>query len=290
MSATQDATIAYDRLSERYFRSIANYIENEVGIRLPPAKRTMVEGRLRKRVRALGFATLDAYVKAVFDEGELERESIHLIDCVTTNKTDFFREPDHFSVLLKETMPRLLSEERTAARPFKFWSAACSIGAEPYTLAMILAGFAETADFSFRILATDICASALEHGRRAVYTEDMLDPVPDGMRRRYVMRSRDPARREGRIVPELRALVRFERLNLMDSAYPIDRDMDVIFCRNVLIYFSPETQQAVVSRLCRHLRPGGYLFLGHSEPFAGRQQSLRQVASTVFQREPRNHA
>jgi chemotaxis methyl-accepting protein methylase len=280
-------TVRLDALSDRHFRELAAFIEREVGIRLPPSKRTMVEGRLRRRVKALGLSDVDEYVDFIFDRGLLAEESVHLIDCLTTNKTDFFREPEHFQILAQEVAPKLLAERRgRIARGLKIWSAACSIGAEAYTLAMVLSELSTAENFDILILGTDICSTALDQARRAIYPADMLAPTPKAMRERYVMYSRDPARREARIVPELRRLTRFERLNLMDSIFPVDEDMDVIFCRNVLIYFSSATQQAVVANLCRHLRPGGYLFLGHSESMAGgRQAQMRQVASTVFRRE-----
>ncbi|WP_338065215.1 CheR family methyltransferase [Methylosinus trichosporium] len=279
-------TIRLDALSDRHFRTLTAFIETEVGIRLPPSKRTMVEGRLRRRVKALGLENLDDYARFVFEGGGLVNESIHLIDCMTTNKTDFFREPEHFHMLTQEIVPQLLTQRRRRTDRLKIWSAASSIGAEAYTIAMVLADLAKIERFDFCILGTDICSAALEQARRAVYPDEMLAPTPRAMRERYVMRSRDPGRREARIVPELRRRTRFERLNLMDSAYPVDDDMDVIFCRNVLIYFSAATQQAVVTNLSRHLRPGGYLLLGHSESMAGSKQSeLRQIASTVYRRE-----
>ncbi|BBU64285.1 chemotaxis protein methyltransferase (plasmid) [Methylosinus sp. C49] len=233
------------------------------------------------------MANLDEYVALVLDRDELGGENMHLIDCVTTNKTDFFREPEHFEILTRVVMPHLLDgARRRNERVFKFWSAAASIGAEAYTLAMVLADLSAAEHFGFRILGTDICSTALAQAQAAIYPEDMLAPTPKAMRERYVMSSRNSARREVRIVPELRRLVRFQRLNLMDATYPIDEDIDVIFCRNVLIYFSSPTQQAVVANLCRHLRPGGFLFLGHSESMAGgKQASMRQIASTVFRKE-----
>lgn len=278
--------IRLDALSDRHFRTLTAFIESEVGIRLPPSKRTMVEGRLRRRVKALGLHDLDDYARFVFDRGGLASESVQLIDCMTTNKTDFFREPEHFHMLAQKIMPQLLAQRRSRTDRLNVWSAASSIGAEAYTIAMVLADLAKVESFHFRILGTDICSAALEQAKRAIYPEEMLAPTPPAMRERYVMRSRDPARREARIVPELRRLTRFERLNLMDSSYPADDDMDVIFCRNVLIYFSAATQHAVVANLCRHLRPGGYLLLGHSESMAGaKQPGLRQIASTVYRRE-----
>jgi chemotaxis protein methyltransferase CheR len=275
-----------DQLSDRNFQKLATLLESHVGIRLPPNKRTMVEGRLRKRLRALGLGSLDEYCRIVFDQGELENEFTHLIDVVTTNKTDFFREPDHFEFLAQTAVPTLLAERRRYGEPhhLKLWSSACSTGAEPYTIAMVLMELGRAhSRLRFSVTASDISTAVLEQAVTAIYPAEMVAPVPDEMRNRYVMQARDSARREVRIVPELRRLVRFLRLNLMDTTYPVDRDMDVIFCRNVLIYFDRATQRAVLDRLCSHLRPGGYLLLGHSESAAGSGLSgMRQVAPTVL--------
>jgi chemotaxis protein methyltransferase CheR len=277
----------HDRISERNFQRLARIVESHAGIRLPPSKRTMVEGRLRKRVRALGLATLDEYCHSLFDQGQLEKEFVHLIDEVTTNKTDFFREPEHFDFLRTQALPALLAERSHSDRHLKAWSAACSNGAEPYTLAMVLAD--EALRFSglrFSILGTDICTEVLQQAVLGVYSEEVLEPVPGALRERYVMRSRNPARRQARIVPELRSQVRFRRLNLMDSHYPASRDVDVIFCRNILIYFNRQTQHNVLERLCAHLRPGGYLFLGHSESAAGGNLTqMKPVAASVLRHE-----
>ncbi|HEY0835442.1 MAG TPA: protein-glutamate O-methyltransferase [Azospirillum sp.] len=280
----------FDQLSERNYQRLAQVIHAHSGIRMPPAKRTMVEGRLRKRLRALDVPSLDEYCSILFDRDGLKGEFIHLIDAVTTNKTDFFREPDHFRYLAEEAAPRLRAERRAGVdRPLKAWSAACSCGAEPYTLAMVLADAEQRRGVPggaprFSILGTDICTQVLEQAVAAVYPADMIAPVPPEMRRRYLLRARDPARREVRIAPELRRHVRFARLNLMDARYPVDQDMDVIFCRNILIYFEKDAQQAVLNRLCRHLRPGGYLFLGHAESMIGADLPVRPVAATVFRR------
>jgi len=168
----------------------------------------------------------------------------------------------------------------------KIWSAASSNGAEAFTLAMVLSELkAQRKDFRFSILGTDISTEVLEHGRRAVYSAEMIAPVPAEMQARYVMHQRKPGpRREVRMVPELRRLVNFLRLNLMDSSYPFDKDVDVIFLRNVLIYFEKPDQAAVVGRLVGHLRSGGYLVLGHSESMIGTSLPVRQVAPAVFQK------
>lgn len=276
------------QLSEHHFRSIAEVIEARVGIQLPASKRTMVEGRLRKRVRALQLDTLDDYGRHLFDEGRLPEEFVHLVDCVTTNKTDFFREPAHFDLLRDTLVPRLcqLAAHRNDRPLLKVWSAAASSGAEAYTLGMVLQDMvAEGHRFDFAILGTDISTEVLRIAVDGIYSEEMLAVVPPALRRRYVMASRDPARQVGRIVPELRRHVRFRHLNLMDLRYSVDRDVDVIFCRNVLIYFDRPTQRAVLGRLASHLRPGGYIVVGHSESMSvAGVPGLAQVTSTVFRR------
>jgi Methylase of chemotaxis methyl-accepting proteins len=277
-----------DHLSRLDFQRISALIGREVGIKLPPAKRLMVEGRLRKRLRALGLPSFAAYGDYLFRQNGIEREEVFLINTVTTNKTDFFREPEHFELLEKVLVPALLQGRGHERMPLlKVWSAASSTGAEAYTIAMVLADMvAQRHDFRFAVLGTDISTDVLDHGRRAVYPTEQVVPVPQPMQARYLMHARRPGvRPEVRIVPELRRLVRFERLNLMDTSYPFDRDVDIVFLRNVLIYFDKPDQEAVINRLVGHLRPGGYLLLGHSESMIGTSVTMRQVAPAVFQKE-----
>lgn len=274
--------VAVEVLSERDFGRVSRLIGEYCGIRLPPSKKQMVEGRLRSRLRSLGHTNMREYCSLLFDEGGLQSELEHLVDAITTNKTDFFREPAHFEVMAKTVIPAVLAARGEHIPLLKVWSAACSAGPEPYTLAMVLAELAQHR-FRFAILATDICSEVLEEARHAVYSDDVVMPVPADMKRRYLMRSRG-GRGQYRIVPELRKLVQFQHLNLMDSQYPFDRDVDVIFLRNVLIYFDKPTQHGVVERLVGHLRPGGFLFLGHSESTIGSSVGLKEIASAVFQR------
>lgn len=276
-----------DHLSAIDYQRIASMISTEVGIKLPPTKRLMVEGRLRKRVRALGFGGFDAYCAYLFKQDGLANERPYLINAVTTNKTDFFREPEHFTYLEQQMVPRLLADRKGERTPLlKIWSAASSTGAEAYTLAMVLHDqMLQRNDFRFAILGTDISTAVLAQGHRAVYPADMIAPVPPEKQGRYVMHARRPgARTDVRMAPELRRHVRFARLNLMDRTYPFDRDVDVIFLRNVLIYFDKKDQEAVIGRLIDHLRPGGYLVLGHSESMIGTSIVMRQVAPAVFQK------
>jgi chemotaxis protein methyltransferase CheR len=275
-----------DPLGEKDFSRLADIISGHAGIRLPPGKKLMMEGRLRKRVRALGLPSIAEYCRLLFNDNQLQTEFVHLVDAVTTNKTDFFREPQHFDFLKRTIVPSLLANRRPhTGHLLKLWSAASSIGAEAYSVAMLLADISQGMSlFRFAILGTDISTQVLQQAERAVYAEEMVEPVPADMQMRYLMRSRTPSgRRDVRIVPELRRVCRFVHLNLMDNRYPFDQDVDVIFLRNVLIYFDRPTQEAVIMRLVSHLRPGGYLLLGHSESMMCADLPLRQVAPAVFQ-------
>jgi chemotaxis protein methyltransferase CheR len=266
---------AGDGLSARTFEKLARLVTAHTGIRLPPAKKQMVEGRLRKRAHALGL-DLSGYCESLF-EHDAAAEFQHVVDAITTNKTDFCREPDHFTFLAGCAVPLLLKERRGL---LKVWSAASSTGAEAYTIAMVLADIAGSNEFRFAILGTDICTEVLAVAERAVYSHDAVRPIGAERQRRYLMKGRKAA--EVRIVPELRRLVRFAQLNLMDEKYPVDRDVDIIFLRNVLIYFDKPTQRAVLRKLVGHLRPGGFLFLGHSESMVGTELGLREVGPAIF--------
>lgn len=271
-----------DTLSRRDFDRIARYIYAQAGIRLPPAKLTMIEGRLRRRVRATGRDSLGDYCTWLFEDDHLDGERQHLLNAVTTNKTDFFREPKHFDYLQNGALPQMQAE---GVRRLRVWSAACSTGAEPYTIAMVLDAFARDRHGpDYGILATDLDTEVLAAARRGIYAAAMVEPVPAALRHRYVLRPRDRTREEVRIVPELRSAVGFAQLNLMDDHYSVGEPMDMIFCRNVLIYFDKATQEQVVRRLAACLRPGGLLFLGHSESVAGFTLPLTAVANTVFRK------
>lgn len=272
-----------DHMSPRNFKRLASYIFEYSGIKITESKLTMLEGRLRRRLRATGIDGFDAYCAYLFDQDGLATESIHLIDVVTTNKTDFFREPNHFDYMRDAALPAL---QARGIRTIRTWSSACSIGAEPYTMAMVLEDFrAASRGPDYSILATDLSTDVLQKAKRGVYPTEMIDPVPADMQQRYVLHSRDREARLVRIAPRLRSKVGFMRLNLMDKAYRVGEPMHIIFCRNVLIYFDKKTQLHVMQNLCDCLAPGGYLFIGHSESIATMNLPVRQIANTVFIRE-----
>ncbi|KQM13134.1 chemotaxis protein CheR [Sphingomonas sp. Leaf24] len=279
MSALPALSPDQDRLSPSKFARLSALIFDKTGIKMPPSKATMLQGRLQRRMREVHIDTLDAYCDHLFDGSAHPDEMTHLINAVTTNKTDFFREPGHFDFMAHTALPTLAD---TGQRRIRAWSAACSTGAEPYTMAMVLDQFAQKTGVEYGILATDIDTAVLETARRGIYPAELVEPVPATLRQRYVATSRDRQSPQARIVPALRSAIGFARLNLMDASYPVGSPMDIIFCRNVLIYFDKETQEKVVRRLCDCLRPGGYLFLGHSESIAGMDLPVSTVSYTVF--------
>lgn len=274
------------KLDEKQFVKLKTYIERELGIKMPPAKRIMLESRLQKRLRALRLPTFDEYIDLVFAADGESAELVHMIDAVTTNKTDFFREPDHFERLLDPILP---TEHRARGwgtrRPCRVWSTASSSGEEPYTLAMVLEEFTRNVDrFSYRVLATDISNAMLERGKKAVYPLDRVAPVPDTLKKRYLLKSKNKSAGLVRVRPELRENVVFHRLNLLSEPFSVGEQFEIIFCRNVIIYFERENQQRLLSRLAERLVPGGYLFLGHSETLAGMNLPLVSFAPTIYRR------
>lgn len=281
-AAQTQAQTGSDGLNSRNFDALSRFIYDYSGIKMPITKLTMLEGRLRRRLRATGIPDFNSYCDYLFKHGGIEKEAIFLIDAVTTNKTDFFREPKHFEFMERTGLPEMAA---AGHKRFRLWSAACSIGAEPYTMAMVMQDFIEkTSGMDYRILATDLSTDVLQAARRGVYPRDMIQPVSPEMRRKYVMVSKDAARGEVRVHPRLRETVGFARMNLMDSAYKVGEPMHMIFCRNVLIYFDKPTQAKVLTRLCDCLLPGGFLYVGHSETVTGISLPVRQVANTVFKK------
>ena len=271
-----------DRLSRRNFEALSRYIYDYSGIKMPESKITMLEGRLRRRLRATGIVSLDAYCEFLFKKDGMASESTYLIDAVTTNKTDFFREPKHFEFMQRTGLRDMVN---AGHRRLRIWSSACSTGAEPYTIAMVLQEFVEAnREIDYSILATDLSTEVLQAAKRGMYQRDMVMPVPASMQQKYVMLPRDKTRGDIRIHPKLRSKVGFARMNLMDASYPVGDPMHMIFCRNVLIYFDKPTQAKVLTRLCECLVPGGYLFVGHSESVTGIPLPVKQVANTVFRK------
>lgn len=276
-------TRCYDgAISDEVFHQLSQFIYDRCGIQINSRKRTMLEARLRRRMQETGISTYDGYCEFLLDKTKLEseEEAVLLIDAVTVNKTDFFREPSHFTYLTQHIIPGLLA---VGKKNFKIWSAASSNGAEPYTIAIVMSEFLQDHQGTdYFILGTDICTKVLAKAVSAKYTESQITPIPIADRHRHLLRSKDKKNLEYRMAPHLRSKVAFLQLNLFSKHYPISSDYDVIFCRNVLIYFNKLTQKRILQQLINHLQPDGYLILGHSESTVGMDLPLVTVANTIF--------
>ncbi len=270
-------------LSSREFARLSGFIYEQCGIKMPEVKKTMLEGRLQKRLRILGMKSFEEYDNYLFSPEGHRHELVQMIDMVTTNKTDFFREPEHFDYLTEQVLPEWC--QKYGGRRLMIWSAGCSTGQEPYTLAMVLSDFAaNNPGFNFQILATDISTRVLEKAKNAIYDEALISPVPQFMKKKYLLRSKDRSSGLVRIVPELREKVRFRRLNFLEGDFELREPLDIIFCRNVIIYFDRQTQERLLQRFHGHMRPGGHIFMGHSETLSGLDVPLVSVYPTVYRR------
>jgi len=270
------------------FSRLRDLLEQNYGLKMPPQKKLLLESRLSRRMQALNLPSIDAYCEFLFSAEGVASEEMHMVDVVTTNKTDFFREPEAFQFLAFTGLPALLAARSEVAPVLRVWSSACSTGEEPYTLAMTLEEYRRQRSerpFQYVVLATDISTRVLDAARAGIYTAAKVQPIPTDLKRRYLLRSRDESQELVRIVPALRKRIRFERLNLMD-ALEIHPLLDVIFCRNVIIYFDRNTQIRLLERMCSLLVPGGYLMMGHSETLNGMSLPLQPVGPMIYQRTP----
>lgn len=272
-----------DGLSAKDLSRICSFIYEQSGIRIGADKQIMLEARLKRRMNALNMLSYAEYCNYVFAGGQNAAEIIPLIDAVSTNKTDFYREKAHFDVLTATALPEFTAAHGSS-REFRLWSAGCSSGEEPYTLAIVLSEYARAhAGFRFKILATDISTLVLEKAQRGIFTAEVASPVPVAESRRYFMRSRDRSSDRMRIVPELRETIEFRRLNLMED-FGLAERFDAIFCRNVIIYFDRPTQERLFHKFSVQLVDGGYMFVGHSESLHSLNVPFKPVAPAVYRK------
>jgi len=273
-------------LKESQLKRVADFIGNEVGIQLSMSKHKLVEGRLRRRLKVLGFSNFQSYLDYTLESSDGELERLQLIDVITTNKTNFYRESDHFNYIESTAVTELEKIKRSdSRRELNFWSAGCSTGEEPYTLSIVLNEIAtKQKGFKFNILATDISNSCLSKASRGIYTSRQIKEIPVDLRKKYLLRSRNPNEDLVQMGRELRSNIKFKMLNLMDKQFNISQKMDAIFCRNVMIYFNNEIREKLVDKFERQLIKGGYLFVGHSESLNGIKTSLKQVAPMVYRK------
>lgn len=272
-------------LTAEQFSDFSTLITTRLGIKMPETKRVLLQSRLHRRVRELGLETVDEYHRLFFSDAAMQADELeHLLNLATTNKTDFFREPAHFDLLVDDVLPAW--RKRPPTPVFRVWCAGCSSGEEAYTLAMTLLEQRALQPFEFSLLATDVCTRVLGIARQATYTAEQAAPIPPALKSKYLLRSRDPKHPQVRIAPEVRACVQFGQLNFLDTDYGLREMFDAIYFRNVMIYFDRATQHQVVGRMCRNLRVGGALFIAHAETLQGLPLPLRMVAPAMYRREP----
>jgi chemotaxis protein methyltransferase CheR len=272
------------QMDKESFVRLSTYITDVYGIKLPPVKKAMLESRLGKKVKQLGMSSYNEFLDYIFSEQGKKKELLNVVDLVTTNKTDFLREPLHFQFLSDVLLPGYV--HKAGLKNIKVWSAACSTGEEPYSLVMALEEFKKrNIGFDYTLSASDISIRAIQAAHRGIYTLDRIDTLPIDWKRTYFLKSKDNTRKLVRVKPAFRSRISYKRINLVGEAYGVAQEsMDIIFCRNVLIYFDKPTQELVIRKLTACLKPGGILFLGHSESTMGMDVSLKQIKPTIYQR------
>ena len=270
-------------LNDSEFGRFRQIIEREIGIHLSEAKRPLIVSRLTRRLRQLHLSTFSDYLDLMAEDNGHERSV--MLDAICTNETSFFREPRHFELLRNTIVPQWRAAALAGKRPrrLRIWSAACSTGEEPYSLAMLLIDELGTTEWDLRIDATDVSGRALEQARRGVWAVQKSSPIPEPYLRRFMLRGTRGRAGTFQAGHDVRAILRFGRLNLVDERYPM-AEYDAVLCRNVLIYFSAALRANVVRRLISHVAPGGYFFVGHAETLAGVTDSVRAVIPTVYAR------
>lgn len=268
------------KMTDEEFKKFSSFITTNFGIKLPEIKKVMLQSRLQKRLQKLNITSFKKYFDYLFSKGN-EQEIINMIDVVSTNKTDFFREPQHFTFLNDEILPELVRKKKE----IKIWAAGCSSGEESYTLAIVLAEFLKNyKNITYSIFASDISLDILQKAANAIYKEEKVTEMPIEIKKKYLLKSKDRTKPTVRIIPELRRKVNFERINLMEEKYNVNTIFDIIFCRNVLIYFDRTNQEKIINKLCENLIVGGYFFIGHSESLLKMDLPLRQIKPTIFQK------
>jgi chemotaxis protein methyltransferase CheR len=272
-------------MRDNEFEFIRTLVYEHSRIQLGPDKRELVAARLGKRLRATKTESIGQYCE-LLKRSDADDELAHLIDAISTNHTFFFRENAHFDFLRQQIVPEMLARHRTERWPqFSVWSAACSSGEEPYSIAMTLnEALPRTSGWNWRIEATDISHRILDKARNAIYRDDVVAKLPAATIKTYFQRGIGPQEGNYRVRAELRSLVTYHQLNLLEGEPPFRDPFQVIFCRNVMIYFDRPTQEELVNKLTRRLVPGGYLLVGHSESLTGIHHSLQLVKPAIYRR------
>jgi chemotaxis protein methyltransferase CheR len=262
------------------FRKIANLVTEKTGIVVNDRKRAFISGRLGRRLRALGLSSFSEYCH-LLESSDGDSERLMLVNAITTNHTAFFREPHHFDILVGSVLPAIAAAQGNRNGRLRIWSAGCSTGEEPYTLAMVLCEHrAMFPGWDIKILATDLDTNVVAHAAAGVYDADRLQSIPAPYLKKYVAVQPDCS---GLMDDALRSLISFAPLNLLES-WPMKGPFDLIFCRNVVIYFDKPTQARLFDRHAELLKPDGWLIVGHSESLLNVTDRFQLVGRTVYRR------
>jgi chemotaxis protein methyltransferase CheR len=271
-------------ISDREFSLYRKLIYSKAGICLSPTKKAFLEARLNRRIRELGMDSFQAYYQHV-TQNQNGNELEQLLDRVSTNETHFFREPRQFEFLEQQILPDWKAEGSSGSRPrrIRVWSAGCSTGEEPYSLAMILLDhFPQGSGWEIEIIATDLSSRALKSARKAVWSIAKAREIPQSYLKRFMRKGTGSQQAYMKAGPEIQAIIRFQHLNLNEDHYTMTGPFDLIFCRNVLIYFDAESRARVVDRLVNYLAPAGFLLVGHAESLSGVSDRIRHVRPTIY--------
>lgn len=272
-------------ISEKSFRRLSDIVYQESGISLGDQKRVMLSTRIARRLKATKCRTYEEYVDYVSSPEHKDEELVFMLNVVTTNKTDFFREKHHFDYMTDVLLPKLDKENSfSSANPFRVWSAGCSSGEEPYTLSFVLSEFFNGDTSKYRILATDLSTKVLNKAMKGIYPENTVADIPKYLRLKYMQRGGGEWAKYWRVIPEMRRTITFGKLNFIDSDYMIREKFNMIFHRNVMIYFDRNTRASIVGKLCRQLIDRGYLFIGHSETLHQISDKFTLEAQTIYRK------
>ncbi len=273
--------LLHPEMTDGLFLLFRDLIASKTGISLRDAKCPMLTARLQRRLRALKLPSFEAYYQLLLNQDPSGEERRELINCITTNKTSFFREQHHFDFLAQ------LFHDSTASgatAPFGVWSSACSTGEEPYSIAMTLRNVldASSSGRQVTIVASDIDTQVLQHAKSAIYREADLESVPIPFRNRFFLRGSGSQAGLYRLKPDIRDRIDFHHLNFIDPVWPVAGAFDTIFCRNVMIYFEQPMQDRILRRLISYLKPGGHLIVGHAEHLHWMTDILQPVGTTIY--------
>ncbi|MBN2805607.1 MAG: methyltransferase domain-containing protein [Prolixibacteraceae bacterium] len=283
MNNTDALNIYNQKLEEPEFKRIQDFMLNNLGVKLSPIKIVMVNSRLVKRLKMSGIYNFPDYLNyALSPEGKRSGELQCMIDELTTHKTEFFREPEHFDLLRERVLPEFIQNKQSW---LKIWSAGCSSGEEAYTMAMVLQEFKQVhTTFDYSVYATDVSNAVVVKAVRAIYPAVNLKTMAPDLLRKYFLVSKDEQTELYRVSKTLRDKVQFSMLNLVDT-YPFQpNSLDVVFCRNTLIYFEDKAKREVVSKLLSKVKTGGYLFVGLSETISQFSSDIKQIAPSAYQK------